>query len=93
MISVPAISAPGTTGASNFNFVSYTYNTFFRRTTMYPTHRTIFGPFLSDLKKYNIPYIFLGKNAHGQGMYEVPIDAIDVLKDKCPLYVIGQGWV
>ena len=60
---------------------------------MYPTYRTIFGPFLSDLKKYNIPYIFLGKNAHGQGMYEVPIDAIDILKDKCPLYVIGQGWV
>jgi hypothetical protein len=54
--------------------------------------RDIIGPFISDLKKYNIPYTIIGKNAHNQAIYRVSIESINFLKDKCPLYVIGEGW-
>lgn len=52
----------------------------------------IITPIHQDMKDSNIPFLLVGKNAHGSGIYEIDQSDLPKILNKMPIYVINEGW-
>lgn len=52
----------------------------------------IITPIHQDMKDSNIPFLLVGKDAHGSGIYEIDQEDLSILLNKMPIYVINEGW-
>lgn len=52
----------------------------------------IITPIHQDMKDSNIPFLLVGKNAHGSGIYEIDQEDLPKILNKMPIYVINEGW-
>lgn len=52
----------------------------------------IITPIYQDMKDSNIPFLLVGKDAHGSGIYEIDQEDLSILLNKMPIYVINEGW-